>query len=141
MSILATSMLVIIAREKAFENTENGENPRSNLAQVSYIQYSIVFNRKSVLALFDSDNKVDSIYPTFAKELGLPIIPTDIRVLKIDSIMLDTDKMVVVAFLVMDKTKQVKFFKENFLVANVSLEVVFRMLFLTLINADIDFLD
>ena len=47
--------------------------------------------------------------------------------------------MVVIAFLVTDKTNQVRFFEEIFLVANVSLGVVFKMLFLTL--SDADFLD
>ena len=49
--------------------------------------------------------------------------------------------MVVAAFLVTDKTNQVRFFKETFSVANVSLKVVFEMLFLTLIGVDVDFLD
>ena len=47
--------------------------------------------------------------------------------------------MVVVAFLVVDKANRVRFFEETFLVANVSPEVVLRMLFLTLSGADIDF--
>ena len=49
--------------------------------------------------------------------------------------------MVVAAFLVTDKVNQVKFFEETFLVANVSLEEVFGIFFLTLSNADVDFLD
>ena len=49
--------------------------------------------------------------------------------------------MVVAAFLVTDKVNQVKFFEKIFLVANVSPEVVFRILFFTLSNADIDFLN
>ena len=39
----------------------------------------------------------------------------------------------------MDKANRVKFFEETFLVANVRPEVVFRMLFLTLSSANIDF--
>ena len=54
--------------------------------------------------------------------------------------MLDTFGMVVIAFSVTDKANQVKFFEKTFLVANVSLEVVFGMLFFTLSNADVDFL-
>ena len=49
--------------------------------------------------------------------------------------------MIVVAFSVTNKVNQVKFFKETFLVANVSLEIVFEILFLTLSGANIDFLD
>ena len=46
--------------------------------------------KKSVLALFDLSNKINTVYPTFAKELGLLIRPTDIRAQKINSIMPDT---------------------------------------------------
>ena len=53
--------------------------------------------------------------------------------------MLDTYEMVVAAFLMVNKANQVKFFEETFLVVNVSLKVVFGMLFLILSNADIDF--
>ena len=48
--------------------------------------------------------------------------------------------MVVAAFSVEDKANQVRFLEETFLVANVSLEVVLGMSFLTLSGADIDFL-
>ena len=54
--------------------------------------------------------------------------------------MLNTFEMVITAFLVTDKANWVKFFEEIFLVANVSLEVVFGMLFLILSNANIKFL-
>ena len=48
--------------------------------------------------------------------------------------------MVVAAFLLEDKANQVKFFKETFLVANISPDVVFGMPFLNLSGADVDFL-
>ena len=48
--------------------------------------------------------------------------------------------MVVAAFSVVDKANRVRFFEEIFLVANVNSEVVLGMPFLTLSNADIDFL-
>ena len=47
--------------------------------------------------------------------------------------------MVVAAFLVVDKANQVKFFEKTFLLANVSLKVVFGMFFLTLSSIDVDF--
>ena len=53
--------------------------------------------------------------------------------------MLDTFEIVVAAFLVIDKVNQVRFFKETFLVANISPEVVFGILFLTLSSANVDF--
>ena len=47
--------------------------------------------------------------------------------------------MVVAAFSVKNKANRVRFFEEIFLVANISPKVVFRMPFLTLSGADIDF--
>ena len=49
--------------------------------------------------------------------------------------------IIVLAFLVTDKMDRVRFFDKTFLVANVSPEVVFRIFFFTLSDADIDFLD
>ena len=61
--------------------------------------------------------------------------------IKIDSTMLNTYGIVFAAFSMTDKANQVKFFKEPFLVANVSLKIVFGIPFLTLSSADIDFLE
>ena len=91
--------------------------------------------------LFDSSSKINAIHLTFTKKLGLLIRPTNIRAQKIDGSTLNTYKMVVAAFLVMDKANQVKFFEEIFLVTNVSPEVVLGMPFPILSGADIDFLD
>ena len=54
--------------------------------------------------------------------------------------MLDTYKMVVAAFSVVNKANQITHFEETFLVANVSPEIVFEILFLTLSVTDVDFL-
>ena len=90
--------------------------------------------------MISSGSEINTIHPTFAKQLGLPIRPTDIGAQKIDGIMLHTYKIVVAAFSVEDKANRVRFFEETFLVANVSPEVVLGMLFLTLSGADVDFL-
>ena len=42
-------------------------------------------------------------------------------------------------FSVLDKDSRERFFEKSFLLANVKPEIVFRMLFLTMNNADIDF--
>ena len=47
--------------------------------------------------------------------------------------------MVVATFSVTDQADKVRFFEEIFLVANVSLDVVLGMPFLTLSGADVDF--
>ena len=79
------------------------------------------------------------MHPSFAKQLGLPIQPTDVGAQKIDGNTLDTYGMVAAAFSVLDKANRVRFFEKTFLVANVSPEVVLEMLFLILSCADIDF--
>ena len=48
--------------------------------------------------LFDSDNKVNTIYQTFAQKLELLIRPIDVRAQKIDGIMLNTYKIIVAVF-------------------------------------------
>ena len=135
MTVLATSTPITIARKKAV-----GESLGSNLARVPCICYPINFGKKSVSALLNSSSEVNAIYLAFAKELGLPIRPTDVRVLKIDTTMLESYGMVVAAFSVEDKANRVRFFKETFLIANVSLEVILGMPFLTLSGTDVDFL-
>ncbi len=47
--------------------------------------------------------------------------------------------MVVSTFSVLDKDDKERFFKENFLLADVKLDVVHGMPFLTMSNANIDF--
>ena len=90
-------------------------------------------------ALIDSGSEVNTVHPSFVKQLGLSIRPTDVGAQKIDGTTLDTNGMVVAAFSVVDKANRVRFFEETFLVANVSPEVVLGMPFLTLSNADVDF--
>ena len=124
-----------VAREEAV-----GENLGSNLLRVPCIYYPINVGEKSVLALFNSSNEINAIYPAFAKELGLSIRPTDVRAQKNDGTTLEIYGMVVAVFSMENKANPVRFFEETFLVVNVSLEVVFRMPFLTLSGADIDFL-
>lgn len=148
-SVFATSMPAIEPREEAVETIEaagkNGEGSKAeypeNFARVLYIWYLITFRKKSVLilALFNLGNEVNVIYPTFARELGLPIKLIDVRAQKIDSTTLDTSGMIVSAFPLIDKANWVRLFEETFLMANISLEVVFKMLFPTLSGIDIDF--
>ncbi len=47
--------------------------------------------------------------------------------------------MVVFTFSVSDKDGREKFFEENFLLADVRSDIVLKMSFLTMSNADIDF--
>ena len=47
--------------------------------------------------------------------------------------------MVVSTFSVLNKNSKEKFFEESFLLADVKLEIILEILFLTMSNADIDF--
>ena len=153
MSFLATSTPVTGTKEeavetvKAYETTEVDKDSKEskseypNLTRVLCIRYLITFQKKSVSmsALLDSGSEVNAINSTLVRELGLPIRPMGVGAQKFDGTILDTFRMVVIAFSVTDKANRVKFFEEIFIVANVS-PVVFRMPFLTLSGADVDFL-
>ena len=125
--------------------TETSKEDDVILEHVFCIHYPIQFrkdaNETQVQALIDSRSEVNAIHPTFVKELGLPIRPKDVRAQKIVGTTLDTYGMVMAAFSITDKANWVRFFKETFLVVNVSPEVVLGMLFLTLSGANVDFLD
>lgn len=74
----------------------------ASLEQFSCIWYPIIFWKKSVLALLDSKNEINIIHPILAKEPSFWVRPTNVKAWKIDGITLDTYKIVVVAFLVID---------------------------------------
>ena len=151
--VLATSTPVTENRKKAVETAKMAKSAEAskdreeskgkypeNFAQVLCIRYSINFGQKFISALLNSDSKINAVHLAFAKELDLPMRQIDVKAQKIDSITLDTYEMVVTAFLVKNKTNQVRFFEETFLVTNISPEVVFGMFFFILSGTDIDFL-
>ena len=75
----------------------------------------------------------------FAQQLGLKIRKTNVGAQKIDGTTLETYGMVVSIFSISDKDGRERFFKESFLWANVSPNIVLGMPFLTMGNADVDF--
>ena len=127
-SVSATSTSVTYAREEALE-------------RIPCIHYPVQFkkDKTQVQALIDSESEVNAMHPSFTKQLGIPIRPTDVGAQKIDGTTLDTHGMVVVAFSMVDKANRVRFFEEIFLVANVSPEIVLEMPFLTLSGVGVDF--
>ena len=74
----------------------------------------------------------------FAKKLGFVVQITNVGAQKINNIILETYGMVLAVFSVTDQVDKVKFFKETFLVANVSPDVILEILFLTLSSTDIN---
>lgn len=77
----------------------------------------------------------------YTKKIRLFIQRTDVSAYQINGSALATFGMVIVVFSVNDKNRKVRFFEKNFLLANVSLDVVFRISFLILNNTDFRFLE
>ncbi len=75
----------------------------------------------------------------FAQQLGLKICKTNVGARKIDDTILETYGIVVSIFSVSDKDGRERFFEKSFLLADVKLNIVLGMLFLTMSNADVDF--
>ncbi len=76
---------------------------------------------------------------TFAHQLGLKIWKTNIRAQKIDGSTLEIYGMVVFTFSVSDKDGRERFFEKSFFMADVKPDIVFRIPFLTMSNADVNF--
>ncbi len=108
------------------------------LEWVPCIWYLVIF-KDQTKALLDSRSKVNTMSQAFTQQLGLKIRKTNIRAQKIDGTTLETYKIVVSTFSVLDKDGRERFFEESFLLADVKPDLVLGMLFPTMSNADIDF--
>lgn len=75
----------------------------------------------------------------YASKLGFTVRKVDVGTQKIDESALTMHGMVIASFQVKDKERRVCCFQETFLVIDTSMEVVPKMLFLTLSNADMAF--
>ena len=77
--------------------------------------------------------------PAFTSQLSLIILNTNVGAQKIDSTTLKIYKIVVFIFFMLNKDDKKRFFKENFLLAEVKPEIVLEIPFLTMSNADVNF--
>ncbi len=108
------------------------------LEWVHCIWYPVTFKDQTE-ALLDSGNGVNAMSQAFVHQLWLKIRKTNIWAQKIDDTTLKTSGMVVSIFFMLDKDGKESFFEESFLLANVKPDIVLRMLFLIIKNADVDF--
>ena len=117
------------------------EAPEVILDRVPCIYYPVQFQKDKkriiVWVLIDSDSKINTMTPAYAKQLGLRTQRTDVRAQKIDGLLLATYKIVIAAFQVKDKLGRAQFFQETFLLADTSMEVLLGMPFRTFSNTDI----
>ena len=77
--------------------------------------------------------------PDFVQKLGFKVWKTNIKAQKIDGSILKIFIMVIADLQVEDKISRSKFFQKIFLVADTKFEVILRMFFLKLSNADMSF--
>ena len=112
------------------------------LNKISRICYLVQFRKykdKDVLALLDSGSEVNAMAAAYLAHLGLKVRMTDVGAQKIDGSSLATYGMIIAAFQIVNKLGHSWFFQEIFLLADISMEVVLGMLFLTFSNADVLF--
>ena len=116
-------------------------NKKVTLEWLQCIHYPLRFRKDTVgvRALVDLGSKVNAMTPAYAAKLGLQVRKADIGAQKIDGSTLETFGMVLADFQVEDKLGRVRFFQETFLLADISAEVVLDLSFLTLSNADVQF--
>ena len=75
--------------------------------------------------------------PEYILKLGLKVCFTNVGAQKIDGSTLKTFEMILASFRIEDILGRAQFFQETFLLADISAEVVLRILFLVFSNADI----
>ena len=112
------------------------------LDKVPCICYLVQFRKdkdKNVLALLNSGSEVNAMTPAYVAHLGLKVRVTNVSAQKIDGSLLAIYGMVIAAFQIVNKLGCSWFFHEIFLLANISMEVVLGMPFLTFNNTDIQF--
>lgn len=101
------------------------------LNHIPYIHYPLCLrkDKKKMLGLINLRNEVNVITPAYASKLGLKVRPTNVRVQNVDGFTLKNFSMILVSFQVEDKLGNTRFFQEIFLVANTSIEVIFKNTF------------
>ena len=117
---------------------------RKVLDSVPCICYPVQFRKdksKDVLALLDSGSKVNAMISAHVANLGLKMRVTDVDAQKIDGFSPATYGIVIATFQIMNKIGCSWFFHETFSLADISIEVVLGMLFLTLENDDAQFVE
>lgn len=80
-------------------------------------------------ALIDSGREVNAMTTFFAFKLGFKLLNTNIRAQKIDGSTFKTFVLVLATFQIENKLEKTQFYKELFLLDDISLQVVLKMLF------------
>ncbi len=89
------------------------EKTEEELERVPCIQYSVTFKDQTE-ALLGSGSEVNTMSQVFAYQLCLKICKTNVRAQKIDGTTMETYKMVVSIFSILDKNDRERFFEKSF---------------------------
>lgn len=90
--------------------------------------------------MLDLRSKVSAINQAFTLQLGLKTRKTNVKAQKIDNTTLETYIIIVVSnFSMLANDYRISFFKESFLLANVKLDLVLEIPFLTMDNVNVNF--
>ena len=92
---------------------------------------------ENVLALFDSESKINAMTPAWAAQLGLKVQKTNVSAQKIEESSLKIYNIIIIVFQVLNKLCRFRFFQKTFLLSNISMDVAAGMLFLIFNNADV----
>lgn len=105
------------------------------------IYYLVFFWKalKKIWALFDFENKVNIITPTYAVKLGFFIKKTNVKTQKINKSALKMLRIVLDNYQAQDKLSKLCFFQETFVVADISKNLFLKMTFLTFSNVYTNF--
>lgn len=102
------------------------------------IWYLVTFKDETE-ALLDSESKINAINPAFTFQLGLKIWKSNDGTQKIDGNIPKIYEMVISIFSILDKDGRKRFFEMSFLWAEIKPNILLKMLFLTIINVDVNF--
>lgn len=88
-----------------------------NLKFLLYNYYFFCFykNHINIKALINWNNKINTIYLAYFKKISLSLKKTDINVLNIDESDMVIFGMIIIAFLVNDKERKIKFLEKLFI--------------------------
>lgn len=89
--------------------------------------------------MINFDSKINIMTPIHIRKLGFQMQKTNIRIQKIDRSTLETYERVIISFQVQNKLKNARFLLETFLIVDIIMEVIFKIIFLTFSKVKINF--
>lgn len=112
------------------------------LDRVLCIHYSVQFRKgdqKVTRPLIDFNSEINMMTLVYAKRLGLRTCQIKFEAQKMNNLSLEIFEIGIASFQIVDKFGRVQFFKETFLLVEISIKIVLKISFLTLSNMEIQF--